>query len=236
MRSSLGDALASLRSALGDLRRGSPRTVALIAVCALIVSIGPLALTLWRTEYDASSKIAQSVDLPDYTRAQEVAGIKLIMGAIINSPEAQRTVADDVAWLDPPEEVATLVSLAARWRWGRPEAVISARASTPDDARELADATARTLRERAELVAQAEDPYKSALRGGRQAFDPPVRVRAEGERPVDAVLAALPADFPLVPQPVWAAVAGLALAAALILAVLALGPPGRLRRSDPAVQ
>lgn len=236
MRSSLRDALASLRTSLGDLRRRSPQTLALLAACSLIVAVGPLALTLSRTEYDASSSIAQSVDLPEYTQTQEVGGVKLIMGAIINSPDARRAVADQAAWLDSPDEVATRVQLGARWRGGRPEAVITAHASTPDDARELAGATARTLREKAELVARSEDVYKSALGGGGQAFDPPGPVRADGERPVDAVLAALPGRLPPRPQPVWAAVAGMALAAALILVVLALGPPDRLRRSGAAVQ
>ena len=67
--------LARLAAALG--RSGSaealpghpdPR-----GACALIVAIGPLAMTLSRTEYEASSSIAQSVDLPGYTPAEEVA-------------------------------------------------------------------------------------------------------------------------------------------------------------------
>jgi hypothetical protein len=234
VRSALADALAALRSTLEDLRRRSPRTVALIAVCALIVAVGPLALTLWRTEYDASSSIAQLVDLPEYTPAQEVGGVKLIMGAIINSPDAQRTVAHEVPWLDSPAEVVTRVELGARWRDGRPEAVITAHASTLDDARQLAGATSRTLREKAELVARSEDAYKSVLAGGGQAFDLPRRVRDDGERPVDAALAAFPGRLPPRPQPVWAAVAGLALAAALILVVLALGPSDRVRRGGAA--
>lgn len=235
MRFLLGDALVPLRSALTDLWQRSPRTGILIAVCALIVAVGPLALTLSRTEYEASSSIAQLVDLPEYTQAEEVAGVKLIMGAIINSPDAQETVADEVAWLDSPEEVATRVGLAARWRRGRPEAVITAHASTPDDARALSAATARTLREKAELVARLGDPYKSALRGEGRAFNPPRRLGTEREWPVDGALAALPGRLPPRPDPVWAAVAGLALAAALILAVLALRPSDRLRRSDAAV-
>lgn len=234
MRDSLADAHASLRRALADLRQRSPRTLTLIAVCALIVAVGPLAVTLARTEYDASSSISQSVDLPKYTQAEEVAGVKLIMGAIINSPDAQRAVADQVAWLDSPEEVTTRVSMTARWRRGHPEAMITARASTLDDARELAGATSRTLRERAELFARSQDVYRSTLRGEGRVFNPPRQVPAEGERPVDAALAALPGRLPPPPGPGWAAVAGLALAAALMFAVVALGASHRPRRSDAA--
>jgi hypothetical protein len=236
VRASLADAHASLRRPLADLRQRSPRTVILIAVCALVVAVGPLALTLLRTEYDASSSIAQSVDLPEYTRAKEVAGVKLIMGAIINSPDAQETVANEVAWLDSPDEVAARVRVAARWRRGHPEAVITARASTPDDARELVGATIRTLSEKAELVARLGNVYRRALRrDGGQAFNPPGRVRVERERPVDAALAALPGRLPPRPAPEWAAVAGLALAAALILAIVALAPSDPPGRSDAAV-
>jgi hypothetical protein len=234
VRAALGDAFASLRRALADLRQRSRRTVTLIAVCALIVAVGPLAVTLWRTEYDASRSIAQSVDLPEYTQGEEVAGLKLILGAIINSPDAQEAVADEVAWLDSPEEVATRVRVTARWRRGYPEAMITARASTLDDARELAGTTARTLRRRAELFARSQEVYKSALRDEDQVFNPPRRVPAEGERPVDAALAALPGRLPPPPAPAWAAVAGLALAAALMLAVVALGALDRPRRTDAA--
>ena len=235
MRCARETTLAALRLALADLRQRPARIVTLIAVCALIVAVGPLALTLSRTEYDASSSIAQSVDLPQYTQAEEVAVVKLMMGAIINSPDVQETVAGEVAWLDSPEEVATRVRVAARWRGGSPEAVVTARASALDDARELAGATARTLREKAELVARVADAYKSAPRGGGQAFNPPRPVRDEGERPVDAALAAIPGRVPPRAGPVWAAVAGLALAAALILAVVALSPSDGPRRSDAAV-
>ena len=227
--------LDSLRSAVADLRKRSPGTLILVVACALIVAIGPLAMTLSRKEYEASSSIAQRVDLPGYTPAQELAGVKLIMGALINSPSVRRTLANEVAWTGSAEQVAMRLELGARRRAGYPEAVITARASTVDDARELAAATARTLRERAERVVRRQEAYQSVLRGGARAYGSPTPARAGGERPVDAALAALPGRLPPNPDPVWAAVAGLALAAALLLAVVALGPWERKGRSDAAV-
>lgn len=232
MRDSIHELFLSLRSSVADLRRDSPRTLALMAVCGLLVAIAPLALALSREEYTASSVIAQSVELPRYTQAEEVAGVKLIMGASIGSPDLQRAVAREVGWLDSPEEVATRATLTARWRRGRPEAVIAVRASSLSDARSLAEATTRAVSERAELVVRLGDAYRGTRASGGGAFDPPTPIRTGDERPLDAVLEALPGRLPPPPQPVWAAVAGLGLAGALSLAALALGPAAGRRRSD----
>ena len=55
-----------------------------------------------------------------------------------------------------------------------------------------------------------------------------------GSSTVDAALAALPDRLPPPPAPAWAAVVGLALAAAFVLAIVALGALDRPRRTDAA--
>lgn len=223
------DLVASLRSAVADLRRDSPRTLVLMAVCGLVVAIGPLALALSRKdEYRAFSSIAQRATLAELTPAENVAGVELVMGASLGSPDLQRAVARGAGgWLSA-DQVTRRVTLEGRWREGRPDVLITTRASAPEDARILAVAVTRALSQRAELVARLGDGYGSLLRGGGRAFEPPTPVQAESERPTDSVLAAVPGRMPARPEPLWALVAGLALAAALITVVLVFRRPRQL--------
>ncbi len=223
------DFLVSLRSAFADLRSESPRTLVLVAVCGLVVAIGPLALALTRKdEYRAFGSIAQRAELAELTPAENVAGVELVMGASLGSPDLQRAVARGAGgWLSAGQ-VTRHVTLEGRWREGRPEVLITTRASAPDDARTLAVAVSRALSQRAELVARLGDAYAILLRDGGRAFEPPGPVQAESERPTDSVIAAVPGRMPPRPEPLWALVAGLALAAALIIVVLAFGRPRQL--------
>jgi hypothetical protein len=224
-----------LRSGIAELRRLHPRTAILLAVCALIVALGPPVLTLARkSEYQASTSIAQRVDDPESTRKEKVVGVILIVGANVGSRDALRAVADELPWLDSRRELLDHVEVSGRWRDG-PEVLVTARAPSSKDARTLAGGVSQVLSEKAELPVRIGDEFIRAPRGGDRAFDPPTPVRGEEERPVDAVLGALPGRFPPRAQPGWAAAAGASLAVALIVAVAALGPWSCQRPQDRAV-
>ena len=131
MRSKLDSARSAVRLALADMRVRSPRLPALLATCLLIVALGPLALTLLRaTDYEATFSIAQSASLPvsEFSQAEQVAGIQLLMGPITTSPGFQREVLSKVDWPDRPKQVTEQTTLAGQWRDGRPVAVITASA------------------------------------------------------------------------------------------------------------
>jgi hypothetical protein len=235
VRAALERALAHLRSAIADLRRLHPRTAILMAVCALVVALGPLALSLSRKgDYRASSSITHRVVLADQTREEQVATAMFILGTNVGSREVLRAVADDVPWIDSRNDLSDHVTVSGRWD-GRPVIVFTARAPSSGDARTLAATVSRIASKNAELAARSPEELDSALGRQGRVFAAPTPVWAEKERPVDSLLAALPGRPPARVQSGWAAVAGLALAMALILAVVALGPSNTERRREAAV-
>jgi hypothetical protein len=225
-----------VRAALANLWRLHPRTAILMTVCALAVALGPVALSLGQKgDYRASSSITQRVVLPDQTHEEQVATAMFIIAANTGSSEVLRAVNHAVPWVDSRRELSDQVTVSGRWA-GRPVVVFTTRAPSSDDARALAAIVSRTAGRNAELTAQARNELDSASGGRRtRIFTPPTPVRGEKERPVDSLLEALPGRPPARVQSGWAAVAGLALAMALILAAVALGPWNSQRRREAAV-
>ena len=80
-----------------------------------------------------------------------------------------------------------------------------------------------SLSRRAEPVALLGPVLKPVIRSEGRAFDRPTPVAGDEDRPGDRLFAGLPGVPPSRPQPGWAALSGLALAAALLLCVLMAG-------------
>ena len=138
MRAKLTAGLDAVRAALADMRARSPRTLVLLVTCLLIVALGPPVLTLARAkEYEATFSIAQAAPLPlsQASQGEQVAGIQLVMGAIITPAGLARDVLAQVDFPDRPKQVSEQITIRGRWRDGRPEAVVTTLAPTSDQAR-----------------------------------------------------------------------------------------------------
>jgi hypothetical protein len=222
-----------------------------LAVGVLVLAVGPLLVTLLRSEdYSSSTTVRMSANpsgdlLP---RPLEFVAGPLKVNAL------QRAVARDVDWLDSPRDLPDYVTVRSTSGPGRPRYVLTARGPSADGAHQLATVSAREVaraaengarfflggeldqlrRElrrddldparRRELAARREQAA-AVMSGSQTAFEQssPPATRAD-ERLADRVLGAMPGSRPLRPNPIWAGLAGLTLAVALLAWVLALGP------------
>ena len=227
MRAKLTAGLDAVRAPLADLHARSRRTFVLLVTCLLMVAVGPLVLTLARADhYEASFSIAQAAPLPlaQASQDEQVAGVQLLVGAVIPKRDLARDVLERVDFPDQPKEVYEQTRLRGRWRDGRPEVVVAALAPTSDQARALAEAVSEGLSERVEPVARLGPALEPVLRQKGRAYDPPTAVQTDDEtRLGDSLIGVVPGEPPPRPQPGWAALAGVALAAALLLCVLTAG-------------
>ncbi len=226
MRAKLTAGLDAVRAPLADLHARSRRTFVLLVTCLLIVALGPLVLTLARADdYEASFSIAQAAPLPlsQASQDEQVAGVQLLVGAIIPKRDLARDVLERVDFPDRPKQVYEQTRLRGRWRDGRPEVVVAALAPTSDQARALAEAVSEGLSERVEPVARLGPALEPVLRQKGRAYDPPTAVQTDETRLGDTLIGVVPGEPPPRPQPGWAALAGVALAAALLLCVLMAG-------------
>jgi len=231
--------------------------MAALAVGVILLAVGPLALTLARAaDYRSSTTVSLNTENPSTQYLQRP---ERFVSEPLEVEDVQRDVAREVGWFDAPDDLPDYVTVS---QGGPGELVVTAKAATPDEARELAEVTAALLIDAAEASARFTQPLqlqrirRALRRDGLSAAEREelLRRRAEiaasvrerqpifvaevspaslaDERIGDRLLGALPGSRPLRPNPVWAAVAGIAMAIALALWVLVLssrptGSPSR---------
>jgi hypothetical protein len=248
-----------LRAAVDDAKRRSRLNVAVVSVCAVVLALGPLALTLTRAEsYQSSSTISLAAG---NTPATLPASPSKLLSDALDVHDLQRAIARTATWLQNPADLPRHVTVTETRQDGRQAFVITGSGPTSDEARQLVQATtaqlatagnvasilirnaelqrvqgalraagqtaaeSRALRERRAALARA-------LRTNQPVFAPNAAApTGERERLGDRILGALPGTRPARPNPVWAAVAGVALALAFGLWVLVLSAGGRRRES-----
>jgi hypothetical protein len=239
--------------------RSRSTIVALACACA-ILALGPLVLTLLRAEdYSSSTEIS----LADPELGRHLPGTETFIGEPLELRDLQREVVRQVDWLEQPDELPDYVDVRVSGGPERRSFVIVARGPSPGQAQELARSTAEHVTEAAETAAQFvlarelqtlkdrvrenEVPASELelARVRRRVFQDSVETRARifsespspatlaKERPADRLLGALPGERPLRPNPLWAGLAGVALALALLTWVLLLGSTDR-REQRPA--
>jgi hypothetical protein len=231
---------------------------ALVCACA-ILALGPLVLTLLRAE-DYSSSAEISFANPELGR--QLPGAESFISEPLELRDLQRGVVRQIDWLEPdelPDYVDGRVTGGPESR----SFEIVARGPSSRQAQELATSTAEHVTEAAETAAQfvlaqelqtlqdrlreEEIPAselelaRARLRILQDAVQMRARIFSESpspatlakERAADRLLGALPGERPLRPNPLWAGLAGVALALALLTWVLLLGSTDR-REQRPA--
>jgi hypothetical protein len=240
--------------------RSRSTVVALACACVILV-IGPFALTLMRAEdYSSSADIAFS----DPALAREVPRAESLVADPLMLRDLQRNIARRVEWLERADDVPEHVSVTQVDGADGPAYRVVARGAGPEEARALAEAAAEQLTLAAETAAQfvvqeklqtlvrqlrrgdvpagelaasraRRDELESRVESGARVFDesPSPATLAE-ERAADSFVGALPGERSIRPNPLWAGLAGVALALALLFWVLVLGSiGGRARGSAP---
>jgi hypothetical protein len=174
----------------------------------------------------------------------------VLAGPLTNSG-VQRTLAADVDWFNHPKDLPKYVTVEAQ---GDGKFGVTASGPDPQAAADLAEAAGHRLREAAVVAANFTresilSVTKGALRRGGQSSDKraalvtrrdaletskrqggalflasDVPVAVPHERIGDRVLNKLPGKRSFRPDPIWVAIAGIALASALVLWAMALGP------------
>jgi hypothetical protein len=255
MSSLLSAAAREIREAMA---RSRPQAnYAALAIGIIALAVGPLALTLLRADdYSSTTRISLASWKPS-TDSGKLHRIDTLLRGPLELGYMQREVARKVGWLtagDLPEKVAVQ---AIRER-GRPVFLLTARAPTAEQARELAELvgtrlimssesalkfiqtaalerTRQALRmgdrseARRRTLTRRRDALASEVEAEEPVFVPrPSEPTLAKERLGDRVLGALPGDTPPKPNPVWATVAGIALAVALGLWALVLSSASRV--------
>jgi hypothetical protein len=227
-----------------------------LALGVLLLALGPLVLTLLRSEdYTSTTTISMS-DNPSGDLLPRPLGF---VAGPVEVRDLQRAVDRRVGWLDSPRDLPDYVSIEAVDGPGRPQYVLTARGPGADEARALATASAREVIESAENGAhfflggelpkieralrrddlpaarrleltQRRDDIQAVLDNQEFVYERTATPATRpDERAADRLLGALPGSRPLRPDPLWAGLAGLALALALLAWVLALSPASRRR-------
>jgi hypothetical protein len=227
-----------------------------IGIAVVLLALGPLVLTLARAdEYHSTAVVKLNADNPAAVYLPDPLGL---LSDPVKIKDLQRHVAEDVDWFNTPKTLPDYVQVKDR---GLGSFAIAASGPGADEAKQLADAAAQRLRDSAEVGAkftQAQqltrareelkagglsEAERAKLEKRRDALAASVRDQEdlfaakpdpgtlEGEKFGDRILGALPGNRTFRPDPIWVGVAGVALAAALALWALALGP-GRSRRGS----
>jgi hypothetical protein len=227
------------------------RRIDLIAlgIGVALLAFGPLALTLARADdYHSTAIVALNPDNPAARYLSEPQGL---LADPIKVKDLQRHIAEDVGWFNTPKKLPAYVHVSER---GPGSFAVVASGPGATEAQQLADASAQRLRDAAEVGAvftesqqlqnarqelkagDLSDARRAELTKLRGALAASVREHEDlfaakpapgtlqGEKIGDRVLGALPGKRTFRPDPLWAGIAGLALAAALALWALALGP------------
>jgi hypothetical protein len=231
--------------------------IALVAAMALL-ALGPLALTLTRTDrYHSTAVITLNPDNPAGRYLPNVS----LLSQPLTLRDVQKGIARDVDWFNTPKDLPDLVKVS---KLGARSFAVTARGPGGTQAQSLAAESTTRTREAAEtaavLIQGAQlSEAKRALR--RSGLSPARRARLQARRAAlaaslgehrsvyattevtatlpsekigDRVVGALPGERTFRPKPVWAGVAGFALAGALGLWALALGGVRPRRRASAA--
>jgi hypothetical protein len=165
--------------------RRSSATSAVLVACLLTLALGPPVLTLLRADGYRGSVTTS------FARRADVPDQ---LQRLLRSHRLKRRIAREVDWLPSPKRLPDFVSIEQEL--GAAVFVVDARGPTPEEARQLA-----------ETVAGALAP---GVRGVERSTAP-----LADERVADRLVSALPGSAPPRPSPVWAGLAGAALALAL---------------------
>jgi hypothetical protein len=230
-----------------------------LAIGAVLLALGPLALTLARADsYHSTAVVSLNALNPG---ARYVPDPRGLLAGPLKVKDVQRDIAKDVGWFDHPRDLPDYVQVTQK---GAGAFAVTARGPGTHEAQELATATAKRLRDAAEQGAtftqtarlkrlneslKRDDmsaAQRQALLTRRKAVGQSVRTQAgvyapnppvatlESERIGDRALGALPGNRSFRPNLVWVTVAGVSLAMALVLWALALGSwRSRDRSSTP---
>ena len=229
-----------------------------LAIGALLLALGPLALTLTRADsYHSTAVVSLNALNPG---ARFVPDPRGLLAGPLKVKDVQRQIAKDVGWFDTPRDLPDYVQVT---RQGSTAFAVTARGPGNHEAQELAAAAAPRLRDAAELGAtftqtaqlkllkeglkrnDLSAAQRAALLARRKAVGQSVRKHAgvyapnppvatlETERIGDRALGALPGTRSFRPNLVWVTVAGVSLAMALVLWALALSRWSRDRASTP---
>jgi hypothetical protein len=231
--------------------------IALVAAMALL-ALGPLALTLTRTDrYHSTAFVSLN---PDNPAGRYLPNVRLLSEPL-TLKDVQKGIAHDVDWFNTPKDLPDLVKVS---KFDARSFAVTARGPGGTQAQSLAaESTART-REAAETAAiliQGAQLTQAKRELRRSGLSPARRARLQARRAAmaaslgdhrsvyttadvtatlppekigDRVLGALPGERTFRPNPVWAGVAGFALAGALGLWAFALGGVRPRRRASTA--
>jgi hypothetical protein len=232
--------------------RSRATTIALACAAAILV-LGPLAFTLLRAEDYASSTTVRMKSSPLAEELPDSLGLEFIAG-LFDVRGFQRTIARQTDWPTDADDLPEYLSVRAA---GDGSFVVTARAPSADQAHELATVGGREISVAAENgvrfflggqlagldeqlrdddlepvsrleLTRERDEIAAVVNGDVTVYEqaPPPATKPK-ERLADRLLGALPGSRPERPNPLWAALAGAALAVALLAWVFALSPQRR---------
>jgi hypothetical protein len=236
-------------------------TVAALACAFVILALGPFVLTVMRADDYSSSA---GITFADPAIGRQMPEPESFVAGPLELRDLQRTVARQVDWLERAEDLPEHVSIQQVGGPERSVFLVEARGAGPAEAQELATVAAKEVTSAAETAGQfwlasalqaadrqlrrgdlppseledvraRRDQLQEAVDEGARIFnESPSRATQPSERAADRLLGALPGERPARPDPLWAALAGLALALALLTWVLVLnGADSRRRPSAP---
>jgi hypothetical protein len=211
------------------------RRIDLIAlgIGVALLAFGPLALTLARAEsYSSTAVVALNAD---NAGARYLPNPGKLLADPLEVHDLQRNVAKDVDWFNNPRDLPDHVKVVPQ---GGGRFAVVAEGPGATEAHQLAEATARRLREAADVAGtftqQAQlrelphgprrDAIAASVRANQDVYADPTAATRPTERIGDRILGALPGKRTFRPDVAWVTIAGFALAAALALWAVALGP------------
>jgi hypothetical protein len=226
------------------------RKIDLIAlgIGAALLALGPLALTLARADsYDSTAIVTLN---PANPSARFLPHPAKFLADPLTVKDVQHAVNEDVGWFNNARDLPDHVRVESR---GDGQFAVIAEGPGTKEAQELADSAAIRLRAAAgtagaflqnsqlvdldkklkakdltaaerKLLRTERATIAASVRKRQDIFAVPTAATLSSERMGDRVLGALPGKRTFRPDPIWVTVAGIALAAALVLWALALGP------------
>jgi len=220
-----------------------------LALGIVLLALGPLVLTLLRADsYHSTSYISLNADNPS---ARYMENPSKFLSGPVNVRDVQRSIVEGIPWIENARDLPQYVRVTDA---GDGRFAVIASGPGPDEAQQLADAAAPRLRDAGQTGAAFTQPLqvktlKAVLRGDNLSASQRAELRkrlvqtqtsvdtkqnvfasavapatVESEKLGDRVLGALPGDRSFRPNLVWVTIAGFALAGALALWALALGP------------